>query len=430
MRYISKIWHRLFLIERPSLSLSLFRVAVAITVGAHVIPTLFNLPDNYYSTALKTYNFDFFTPRMIECVQRSPDQVVLFFVIFFYVTWLFFFIGLFSQISCIFMTLACYYFYALNSLHVGTLSWDILLVTLFLMCLTPYHGDYFSVDALRRGDPESYKRKRPFFIQRLLQIQIALTFFYTALYKITGAGNWLKDNPIHYLMNYPPAGVTKWFLLRDFFRDKPELCYATGLLIVAIEISMPVLLFLRRARLSAIYLGCFFHLTLILTLDVPAIFFFLFPPQLFLFINPDHIVRWIEQKRCVNAQTPQSQLIYDGHCGFCQKSVQQLRVMDLFNAVKMVDFQSHPHLEQLHPQLTQEHCASQLHLREPDGTLYGGFVVFKRLCFVMPMLYPLILLFYFPGAGIVGPWVYRWVAKNRYLFHFNKMCKGNACFRY
>ncbi|OGX32019.1 MAG: hypothetical protein A2787_03175 [Omnitrophica WOR_2 bacterium RIFCSPHIGHO2_01_FULL_48_9] len=296
------------------------------------------------------------------------------------------------------------------------------------MCLTPYHGDYFSVDAVRRGDAGSYKRKRPFFLQRLLQIQIASTFFYTALYKITGTGNWISGNPIYYLMNYPPAGVTKWFLLRDFFMDKPGLCYAAGLLILIIEISMPVLLFWRRTRMSAIYVGCFFHLVLILTLDVPAIFFFLFPPQLLLFINPENIVRWIEQKRRANAQAPQSQLIYDGHCQFCRRSVQQLQVMDLFHTLKMVDFQSTSHLEALHPELSKERCASQLHLLEPDRTLYGGFAVFRRLCLILPMLYPFILLFYFPGSGIVGPFVYRWVAQNRYLFHFNKTCKDNACF--
>jgi len=34
-------------------------------------------------------------------------------------------------------------FYALNEFHIGTLSWDILLVTLFLMCVSPYHGIIF-----------------------------------------------------------------------------------------------------------------------------------------------------------------------------------------------------------------------------------------------------------------------------------------------
>ena len=97
------------------------------------------------------------------------------------------------------MTACCYYFYALNDFHIGTLSWDILLVTLFVMCLTPYHGDYFSMDALRKGDAGAYRRPRPFFIQRLLQMQIASTFFYTALYKTTAQGNWFKDNPLHFL---------------------------------------------------------------------------------------------------------------------------------------------------------------------------------------------------------------------------------------
>ena len=427
---MGRLWHRVFLEERPSISLSLFRIAVAVTVGAHVIPTLCNLPDNYYSTALKTFNLNFFTPEVVTFVQRSPDSLVLFFVLFFLVTWFFFLIGLFSQVSCILMTLSCYYFYALNAYHIGTLSWDILLVTLFLMCVTPYHGDYFSVDAFRRGDADAYRRKRSFFLQRLLQMQVAFTFFYTGLYKISPPeGNWLTDNPLYYLLNYPPAGVTKWFLLRDFLADKPQTCYFIGIAILMTELSMPVLLAWQRTRLSAIYLGVFFHIVLLLTLDVPAIFFFLFPPQLFLWINPENILRWIEQKRFINGRSPRQKLIYDGNCQFCRGSVRKLLVMDLFATVEVVDFHSVQDVASLHPQLTKEKCMSQMYLIEPDGSLYGGFAVFRRLCFTMPMLYPLALLVYFPGAGIAGPAVYRWVAKNRYLFHANKTCENNACFR-
>ena len=82
----------------------------------------------------------------------------------FCITWFCFLIGLFAQISCILMTACCYYFYALNSFQIGTLSWDILLVTLFLMCVTPYHGDYFSVDALRRGDIDAWRRPQALFL--------------------------------------------------------------------------------------------------------------------------------------------------------------------------------------------------------------------------------------------------------------------------
>src|SRR5271170_4333016 len=162
---MKNIWNTLFLEERPSIGLSFFRPFVALTVGLHVIPSFFHLDDNYLSTAFKTFNTDFFPTWFIDWVQKSPDALVYFFVAAFYITWFCFLIGLFSQVSCILMTGCCYYFYAINCFHIGTLSWDILLVTLFLMCVTPYHGDYFSVDALRRGDVDAWQCRRPFFLQ-------------------------------------------------------------------------------------------------------------------------------------------------------------------------------------------------------------------------------------------------------------------------
>ena len=424
-----KLWNRLFLEERPSISLSFFRIAAALTTGFHVIPSFFHLDDTFFHTAFKTANPAFFPYQIIELVQKSSDGLVLGFVVLFYLSWLFVLVGLFSQVSCIVLTVCCYYFYALNAFAVGALSWDILLVTLFLMCLTPYPGDYFSLDCLRRGDPRGYQRRRPFFLQRLLQLQIASTYFYTALIKITARGNWLNDNPIYYLMNYPAEGVTKQFLLKDFLAHQPQLCYGLGILIVCTELALPFLLFYPRTRISAIYLGFVFHLTLLLTLDVPAIFFFLFPPQLLLFIHPDKIIRWVEQKRAVNQTGETAQLVYDGHCRFCRANVQALKVMDLFGTLKYVDYQACPEITALHPKLTKAAAHSQIHLIEPDGRLDGGFFAFRRLCLKLPMLYPLIFLAYFPGSGIFGPVVYRWVANNRYLFHFNKICQDNSCFR-
>ena len=187
------------------------------------------------------------------------------------------------------MTCVCYYFYALNAFHIGTLSWDIFLVTLFLMCVTGYHGDYYSVDAWLRKKRGIQAPTRPFFIQRLLQMQIAQTYFYTVLYKITADGNWLRDNPMYYLYNYPPEGVTKQFLFRSFLAVRPSLCYFLGIAVVIVELSMPFLLFVRRTRILGIILGCFFHIMLVVTLHVPTIFFFQFIPQLLLFLDPEKI---------------------------------------------------------------------------------------------------------------------------------------------
>jgi len=408
---MNKIWNRLFLEERPSIGLSFFRIFVALTVGLHVIPSFFHLDDNYFSTAFKTFNTDFFPALFIEWVQKSPDLLVVFFVIAFVITWFCFLIGLFSQLSCILMTMCCYYFYALNSFHIGTLSWDILLVTLFLMCITPYHGDYFSIDTLGRGDLEAWQRRRPFFIQRLLQLQIASTFFFAALYKVTGEGNWITGNPIYYLMNYPAQGVTKHFLLKEWMSVHPAFCYVVGLLIVASEISLPFLLFIPKTRRVGICMGFFFHVLLVLTLDVPSIFIFLFPAQMLLFIHPQRIIDWIMTKRRINALSPRGKLLFDGDCGFCRASVRLLQVMDLWGK-----FEYAPGHKGM----------SEMVLEAADGKIYGGFFAFRQLVWSVPMLYGMIPVVYFPGSGIVGPWVYRWIARNRHLlpvFHPSAMRK-------
>ncbi len=424
---VSKIWNTLFLEERPSIGLSFFRIFVALTTGLHVIPSFFHLDDNYFSTAFKLVNENFFTPEVLTLVGQSSDAIVVFFVGLFVISWFSFLIGLHSLISCIVMTLCGYYFYALNDYHIGTLSWDILLVTLFLMCVTPYHGDYFSVDSLRTKNPLAYRRLRPFFIQRLLQLQIVSTFFYTALSKISLQGNWLTGNPIHYLMNYPPQGVTKNFLIKEWMATQPGFCYWMGIFIVSMELALPFLLFNPKTRRSAIYMGFIFHIVLILTLDVPAIFFFLFPAQLLLFIHPQKIVDWINRKRSVNVLSPRYKIVYDGQCGFCRRSLDQLKVMDLFCRCEYLDYHSVTNLSSLHPALTQEAAARQMYVLTPNGKLFGGFFAFRQLAWIMPMLFPLLFILYLPFMDWTGSAAYRWIAGHRYLLHAKNSCNNDRC---
>jgi len=418
MESVKNIWNRLFLIERASISLSLFRIAIALTTIFYVAPTLCHMEDNYFSHAFRTVDPSFFPLGLIELVQKSPQWVVYLFVWIFAVSSFSFLIGFLSQISCIVMVASAYYFHTLNSFHLGsTLSWDILLVALFLMCLTAYHGDYFSIDCLLKGREEAYKRRRPFFIQRLLQLHVGFMYLYTSLYKFTAEGNWLSDNPLYYVLNYPPAGVTKAFLLRDFMMDKPELCYILGVMIVVIEFLMLPLLVWRKTRVSAIYLGSLFQFTLLLTLDVPAILFLLFVPLLFLWIDPEHVIAWIEQKRTFNRSAGQLPLIFDGQCGFCRKSLRIIKIMDLYDIVKPIDFRTCDDLSRFHRDLTPELASQRVYFIEPNGVLFGGFHAFRRLCFYLPMAYPLLLIMYFPGMGILGPLVYTWIARSRKLLN-------------
>jgi len=172
------------------------------------------------------------------------------------------------------------------------------------------------------------------------------------------------------------------------------------------------LLFIRQTRGAAIILGLCWHILLVLTLDVPTIFVFLFPAQLMLFIDPRKIEAWIARKRALQALSPRSKIIYDGGCGFCRSSVQLLQVMDLWGKLEYIPG----------PQ-----GMSEMRLDLPDGKSYGGFFAFRQLVWILPMLYPMVLIAYFPGSGIVGPCVYRWVARNRSFFPVFHVCKDGQC---
>lgn len=412
MSWISNLWSRLFLEERSSLALSLFRIFCAFTVISHVVPSFFQFRENYLADSFTRFNTSIFPVYVIEWVTAGPDWIAYLFMWLFCLFSFFFLIGLMSQFSAIMTMVSCYYFYALNSFHVGTLSWDILLVTLFLMCLVPYHGDFFSVDSLIRVG-EGYRRKRPYFLQRMLQVQIGFTFFYTALWKIFPDGNWLSSNPLYYLMHKPPAGVTKWFLLRDYLKTQPELCYWLGIAVILSEFALMFLLFCRKTRISAIYLGIFFHIVLILTLDVPATFFFLFPAQLCLFINPDRILEAIEERRRINQTAQRPYIIYDGHCGVCRCALRRIEMLDVLAQFQYVDFRQEADISVRHPRLTAEQCERELILVDGLGRLFGGFFAFRKMSLSMPFMRPFAILFYLPGMGVVGPLIYRLIARNR-----------------
>ncbi len=419
-------WHHAFLEKRPSVSMGFFRLAVAFTVGAHMIPSFFHMEDNYLPTAFKEKNVFFFPTVILQLVDRSPEWLIWAFVALFFVSLAGFALGFFSQLSCILLNLSCYYFDALNSTHIGTLSFDILLVTMFLMCLTGYHGDFLSLDSLRRGK-DGLHRRRAFFIQRLLQLQLAWTFWYTALCKITAGGNWITGNPYYNLMNYPPMGVVRDFPFREALAQQPGLCYAIGLSVFAMEFSLPFFWFIPRTRPAAIAIGILFQFLLWRTLHVPTIFLFLFPPMMLLFIRPEAIVRWFEARQAAQAARGRAVLLYDGQCGFCLASVRWLRTMDLFGWVDPLDFHAQPDLATLHPALTSERCRSEMILIEPDGRVWGGFQAFQRLSRHLPLLWVCAPLAHLPGAEKVGSWVYRWIAAHRMLLHRNPICSTNQC---
>lgn len=45
---------------------------------------------------------------------------------------------------------------------------------------------------------------------------------------------------------------------------------------------------------------------------------------------------------------------------------------------------------------------------------YTGFEGFRRIAWVLPLVWPILPLLYLPGVSMVGNRAYRWIARNRH----------------
>ena len=108
-----------------------------------------------------------------------------------------------------------------------------------------------------------------------------------------------------------------------------------------------------------------------------------------------------------------SRLIYDGHCPFCVRSVRRLKKLDLFGDLVLIDFHAVEDPSRIDRCLTPEMCQSELQLLTKDGKRHGGFYAFRRLSRILPLLWPLVPILYFPGIQTIGSAVYARIAKRR-----------------
>ena len=115
-------------------------------------------------------------------------------------------------------------------------------------------------------------------------------------------------------------------------------------------------------------------------------------------------------------------IIYDGRCGFCIRSLRIVRALDLFHSFRFHD--SHePDTFQRFRELSAANVDDAMYAIVEGEPIYEGFFAFRRLIWNSPLMWILISIFYFPGAGFFGPRAYAWVARNRTKFG----CRSDVC---
>ena len=104
-------------------------------------------------------------------------------------------------------------------------------------------------------------------------------------------------------------------------------------------------------------------------------------------------------------------LVYDGDCGFCQRSMELVRRWDREHRLRYVPFQDEASVARFGVPLPA--LAAAMHLVLPDGRVYAGADAAPQILKLLPGKRWLAAPFTLPGVLPIARRVYAWIARRR-----------------
>jgi len=128
----------------------------------------------------------------------------------------------------------------------------------------------------------------------------------------------------------------------------------------------------------------------------------------------------------MNAAPRESRLdvVYDGLCRFCARSLAALERLAGRPLWRLHDANDYEAIGSTFPMLADADTDRAMFVVTPQGQVFRGFFAYRRMMWESPRLYPFLALLYAPGAALIGPRIYAWVARNRR--HFGCSLEGGA----
>ncbi len=305
---------------------------------------------------------------------------------------------------------------------VGNISYDyrnpsiaygvhaILACLLLILCFAPI-GRAMSLDRVREvwsakrrnleADPPAFTSPWAFACTRLMQIQMAVLFFFSATDKLRGDDWWSGDAIWKVFVS---DDYYNGFLL-DLLASQYWLVNVATYGTILIEIAYPFLIWQRRSRPYLLVAAIFLHLQFALLMNL---YFFSFV----MIMGHMSFVRreWLSAlgawwKRKIGDM----EMIYDGTCGFCKRSMAWFLAFDGLRQIRIRDFRTNPS-----PVVSDEKMLKALYLVLPDGRALPGFEAYRYVVLRVPGLWWQVPFFYVPVfSRLFGHPIYNWIAANR-----------------
>ena len=286
----------------------------------------------------------------------------------------------------------------------------VLCALLFIFCISPV-GRALSLDRVRAV--RAAKRKRldavvPAYSSpwagaciMLMQIQMAVIFFYTAVSKIKweewrdGDAVWLVLAANEYYNTFMLNLLSHHYWLGVIAT------YST----IFIELAYPFLIWQRRTRPFLLAAAVFIHLEFAVFLALIHFSFVMIMGHMS-FLRPEWLHRlgaWWKRR------SGEMEMIYDGRCGFCVRSMAWLLAFDGLRQIGVRDFRTNPS-----PVVADAQLEKALYLVRPGAEPLPGFDAYRYVVLRVPGLWWQVPLFYLPVLSrAIGHPIYNWVAANR-----------------
>ena len=309
--------------------------------------------------------------------------------------------------------------------------WHQNLVTLYVLIVLSFTpcGDGWSVDRLwkirqGRAVPDAGRASPVYGWSRYAcWAVIALPYVANGLSKLVDGGLfwWLPINMRNHLyMDTLNPREFDW-ALSLYFTHAPDIFFSVlGLFGLFSETFFGLVLFSRVARrifpVAAIMLhvGIFlFQRILFIDLILLQLVFFDFTP-----------IRKAISGRLASKRG-RLQVLYDGLCPLCCRTVRLLACLDIFQRLQFLDFRLLDLDEYNRSQavnLKPGNLEKEMYVVS-RGQACGGFYGYRRLALAVPAFWVLAPWLFLPGVSSLGVWVYGYVARHRLRFH----CYDSHC---
>ena len=246
-----------------------------------------------------------------------------------------------------------------------------------------------------------YTSRWAFACARLMQIQMAVLFFFSAIGKLEGTDWWNGDAVWQVFVSNDYYNGFMLDLLASHFWLANVATYGT----ILIEIAYPFLVWQRLTRPYALAGGIVLHLQFAFLMNLYYFSFAMIMGHMS-FLRRSWLTALGQWWR---RSTGDMEMIYDGTCGFCKRSMAWFLAFDGLRQIRVRDFRTNPS-----PVVSDDKMLRALYAVLPNGRALPGFEAYRYVVLRVPGMWWLVPFFYVPVLSrLIGHPLYNWIAANR-----------------